>query len=196
MVTLSLFYFFVGCVLVFRIVQMSLLFKNYFNSKIVLLVGDFSLVFDFLIGVTHTENLCCCILALRDMQSRLKNINYEKSRLRTIFHFCLVFWNAYALILAFCIAFAIKQKYVFFELTVLFGALTLYMLFLTVWLSCEMKRSGNFMNSQNEMTSILVTLLVFCLGYSIQVAKNAASYYFYSNLQWLYGRYCWEINLV
>ena len=98
MLTLSLFYFFVDCVLVFRIVQMFLLYNNLYSDPSVMLIGDFSLVFDFLIGVTHTENLCCCIVALRDMETRMKyNKNLKSSTLRNIFYFCLGFWNTWAI---------------------------------------------------------------------------------------------------
>lgn len=99
MVTLSLFYLFVDGVLVTRMVQMGYLFVWKFCYNKVYLVGDFSLVFDFLIGLTHTENLCCCIVALRDLESRIKlHNNLKATTLRKIFYCLLSFWLMWAVI--------------------------------------------------------------------------------------------------
>lgn len=50
------------------------------------------------------------------------------------------------------------------------------MIVLTIWLACELKRNGNFVDAHNELTTILLTLAVFCFGYSMQVAKNALAF--------------------
>lgn len=91
--TLSMFYLFVDCMLITRIIQMGLLTKNDYDGENVLLVGDLSLVFDFLIGVTHTENLCCCIVALRDLRDPAKT----STTLRKVFYVCQGLWILWAI---------------------------------------------------------------------------------------------------
>lgn len=52
------------------------------------------------------------------------------------------------------------------------------MVVLSFWLIYEMKRSANFIDFSKERKTIQVTLLVFCIGYSIQVTKNFIAFYY------------------
>lgn len=69
------------------------------------------------------------------------------------------------------------------------------MVVLSFWLIYEMQSSASFIDFSKESKTIQVTLLVFCIGYSIQVSKNAAAFYYDKNDKFKPER-CVMINLV
>lgn len=167
-----------------------MLFKYTFNTCRVFLIGDISLIFNFLMGVSHSENLSCCLIALREMNERqTSTIDPYTKYIRKFLYFLLAFWVLYAFIeaIVFITEFDLVTISTFMQLSIMFSLLTIYL----IVLSCILIRNLNefILNGDNtfkaECRTIKITLIIFCIGFVLQVIKNLASLIVikYSNLK-------------